>query len=299
MANVQEVLTAQTLIARPDFSVATWDCTGGNAGWSEPECPIDGRFVLVRSGCFRRRGPGGAVEHDATLGYLGAPGESEQFAHSHGGDRCTSVQLSAPNWWQLAGEPRRTGPAAVYVDARLELTHRRLLATHHHDPDYQLAESLVQLVGTALRAAAQRPMPAADAPSRPADRRMVAQARDAIRQADDTAVGLFSLAGALGVSAYRLSRSFSNELGVSVTRYRNRVRVGKALDLLQRGESTMADIAAGLGFADQAHLCRTVRQHTGCTPTAVRRELRQVSPGQVSRPMSSTRTEWVSAPIAR
>ncbi|WP_454790099.1 helix-turn-helix domain-containing protein [Mycolicibacterium lutetiense] len=267
------MLTAQTLIARPDFTVATWNCTGGGADWSEPECPVDGRFVLVRSGGFRRRGSGGPVEHDATLGYLGAPGESEQFAHPHGGDACTSVQLSAQNWWQLAGEPGRTGPGAVYVDARLELTHRRLLATHHHDPDYQLAERLVQLVGTALSAAAQRPVPAADAPGRPADRRMVAQARDAIRQADDTAVGLFSLAGALGVSAYRLSRSFSNELGVSVTRYRNRVRVGKALDLLQRGESTMADIAAALGFADQAHLCRTLRQHTGYTPTAVRREL--------------------------
>ncbi|WP_029107660.1 AraC family transcriptional regulator [Mycobacterium sp. URHD0025] len=272
------MLTAETLIARPDFSVATWNCTGGGADWSEPECPVDGRFVLVRSGGFRRRGSGDPVGHDATLGYLGEPGESEQFAHPHGGDACTSVQLNAPNWWQLAGDPGRAGPAAVYVDARLELTHRRLLASHQHDPDYELAENLVQLVGTALRAAAQRPVPAADAPGRPADRRMVAQARDAIRQDDDTAAGLFSLAGALGVSAYRLSRSFSNELGISVTRYRNRVRVGKALDLLQRGESTMADVAAGLGFADQAHLCRTVRQHTGYTPSAVRRELRPASP---------------------
>jgi len=80
LANVQEVLTAQTLITRPDFSVATWDCTGEHADWSEPERPVDGRFVLVRSGCFRRRGSGGAVEHDATLGYLGAPGEPEHFA---------------------------------------------------------------------------------------------------------------------------------------------------------------------------------------------------------------------------
>jgi AraC-like DNA-binding protein len=108
---------------------------------------------------------------------------------------------------------------------------------------------------------------------------LVAQARDAIRQAEDAAVGLFPLAAALGVSPYRLSRSFSNELGVSVTRYRNRVRVGRALDYLCSGQSTMADVAATLGFADQAHFCRTLRQHTGCTPTAIRRDLRRVAAG--------------------
>jgi hypothetical protein len=32
-------------------------------------------------------------------------------------------------------------------------------------------------------------------------------------------------------------------------------------------------LAADLGFADQAHLCRTVRTHVGHTPTAVRRLL--------------------------
>lgn len=184
------MLTAQTLIARPDFSISTWSCTGEHADWSEPERPVDGRFVLVRSGRFHRRGSGGAVEHDATLGYLGTPGEPEHFAHPHGGDACTSLQLNAENWWQLAGDPERTGPAAVYVDARLELAHRRLLAVGRADPDYQLAEGLVQLVGAALRSAAQRPIPAGSS-ARLSERRLVAQAREAIRQADDAAVGLF------------------------------------------------------------------------------------------------------------
>ncbi|WP_202915601.1 MULTISPECIES: AraC family transcriptional regulator [unclassified Mycolicibacterium] len=273
------MLTAKTLIAQPDFSVATWSCTGEGADWSDAECPVDGRFVLVRSGCFRRRGAGGPAEHDATLGYLGEPGEHEHFAHPHGGDACTSVQLGAESWWQLAGEPGRTGPAAVYVDARLELAHRRLLGNGWSDPDYQVAEQLVRLLGSALRSTAKRAIPVCDSSTRPSERRLVAQARDAIRQADDAAVGLFPLAAALGVSPYRLSRSFSNELGVSVTRYRNRVRVGRALDHLHNGQSTMADVAAALGFADQAHFCRTLREHTGSTPTAIRRELRRVAAG--------------------
>lgn len=276
--NVRRMLTAEALISRPDFAIATWSCTGEHADWSEPERPSAGRFVLVRAGLFRRQGSAGPNDHDVTVGYLGEPGEIEQFAHPHGGDTCTSLQLKSENWWQLAGEPNRLGPAAVYVDARIELAHRRLLAAGPADPDYQLAECLVQLVGAALRSAAQRPIPAGS-PARHSERRLVAQARDAIRQADDAAVGLFPLAAALGVSPYRLSRAFSTELGVSVTRYRNRVRVGRALDHLQRGESTMADVAVTLGFADQAHFCRTVRAHTGWTPTATRRELHRATAG--------------------
>lgn len=60
---------------------------------------------------------------------------------------------------------------------------------------------------------------------------------------------------------------------MSVTRYRNRIRVARALDRLEHGEDSLAALAADLGFADQAHLCRTVRQHLGCTPTALRRLL--------------------------
>lgn len=274
---MREVLTTESLIVRPDFSVTVWNCSGEDDAASEPGPALDGRFVLVRAGCFRRHGPDGPVEHDATLGYLAEPGEREQFTHPHGGDVCTSVQLSAEGWWQLAGEPRRTGPAAVYVDARLELTHRWLLRNGQNDPDYQGAEQLVQLIGSALRSAARRPLPVADTPSRASERRLVTQARDAIRHDDDAAVGLFPLAAALGVSPYRLSRAFSTELGVSVTRYRNRVRVGRALDHLHSGQSTMADVAATLGFADQAHFCRTLREQTGCTPTAIRRELRRAA----------------------
>ena len=80
-----------------------------------------------------------------------------------------------------------------------------------------------------------------------------------------------SLARSLAVSPYRLSRAFTAELGVSLTRYRNRIRVGRAMERLAEGAPNLAGLAAELGFADQAHLSRTLRQHVGNTPTAVRR----------------------------
>jgi AraC-like DNA-binding protein len=36
-------------------------------------------------------------------------------------------------------------------------------------------------------------------------------------------------------------------------------------------QSSLAGVAASLGFADQAHLTRTVRDHVGQTPAALRR----------------------------
>ncbi|GGV07386.1 helix-turn-helix domain-containing protein [Kitasatospora aureofaciens] len=51
------------------------------------------------------------------------------------------------------------------------------------------------------------------------------------------------------------------------------MRVTRAVDLIAEGASSLADLAAQLGFADQAHLTCTVREHVGHTPTALRRLL--------------------------
>jgi AraC-like DNA-binding protein len=249
--------------------------------------------VLVRSGRFRRRAADGSFDLDPTVGYVGGPDEDERFAHPYGGDLCTSVQLSTESWWQLVGEPGRLRRSTVYVDARLELAHRRLLAAGG-DIDYQLAEQLLTLAATALRRVTDDHTPLSDPPV-PADAQLVRRARAAIHDDHPAARGLFPLAELLDASPYRLSRAFTRELGVSLTRYRNRVRVGRALEHLQADASSLADIAAGLGFADQAHFCRVVRAHLGQTPTALRRALRAYT----SKPTSSTRTEWVSAPTAR
>jgi AraC-like DNA-binding protein len=265
------MLSADIVAARPEFSIRAWTCHPHRAGWSPVERPIDARLVLVRAGRFQRRGSGGTIDLDRTIGYLGEPGEEEQFAHPHGGDACTSVQLSAPAWRRLVGEPCRMQVSTVYVDARTELAHRRLLAAAPFDVDYRLAEKMIRLLAVALRDAAGR-TPMHDACG-PYDRRLVERARAAIHDGDPAADGLFGLAELVGASPYRLSRAFPRELGVSVTRYRNRVRVGRALDQIGRGESSLAAVAASLGFADQAHLTRMMRDHVDQTPAALRRAL--------------------------
>ncbi|OXM69206.1 AraC family transcriptional regulator [Amycolatopsis vastitatis] len=268
---VRLVLETVEVAARPGYAVSVVKCAEDHAGWSPPEVAAGHRIVLVRRGRFRRRARGVVADADPTVAYLAEPGDEERFAHPAGGDVCTSVTFGASRWRQLAGD--RLARTTVYVDGALDLAHRRVVASAA-DPGYGLAEELLVLVGRAVTQAATAPTPASPhRGSRADERALVALAREALAADVPAAAGLFPLADLLGVSPYRLSRAFPRELGVSLTRYRNRLRVGRALDRLEAGERRLADLAADLGFADQAHLTRTVREHAGETPAALRRLL--------------------------
>ncbi|WP_037808220.1 helix-turn-helix domain-containing protein [Amycolatopsis sp. La24] len=265
------MLSFVDLAARPEFAVGTVDCRDDHRGWSAERPREDVRLVLVRRGGFRRRVRGLCADLDRTVGYLGTPGEEEYFAHPVGGDECTSITLTPAFWRTLAGDAPLLERSTLYVDGTLDLAHRRLLAaTRAADPEYAATEGLLGLVAVVVRQVVATVAPDG---GRAGDRALAAQARRAIGDDHPAADGLIPLAALLGVSPYRLSRAFTRELGVSLTRYRNRVRVARALDRLEAGEPSLAALAADLGFADQAHLCRTVRAHLGHTPTALRRLL--------------------------
>ena len=87
-------------------------------------------------------------------------------------------------------------------------------------------------------------------------------------------MGLDDLAQAAGVSAYHLSRTFRRVTGLTMSRYRTRLRLRQAMERLAAGEDDLAGLAADLGFADQAHLTRALGAETGTTPAALRRALR-------------------------
>jgi AraC-like DNA-binding protein len=267
------MLSFAELAARAEFAVTAVTCRDDHRGWSEVESPDDYRVVLVRRGRFRRKSQGVPAEVDETLAYVGAPGEEEHFAHPAGGDVCTLISLSPPLWRSLAGESARPARSTVYVDPRLDLTHRRFLsAAAAGDIDFALSEELLGLLSHVIGQVVAGATPSGAEPAR-SEHALVAAARRAIGEDHPEAGGLFPLAELLGVSPYRLSRAVTRELGVSLTRYRNRVRLGRALDRLEDGEPSLAMLAADLGFADQAHLSRTMSEHLGHTPTALRRLL--------------------------
>lgn len=204
-----DVLTSVSLAARPEFRVDAVSCRENRTHWSATEAPHGHRLVLVRRGRFRRRADGRAEELDPSVGYIGLPGDEENFAHPHGGDVCTAIGLSPRLWTSMAGEGGiRPARRALYVDARVDLTHRRILASARAgDVDYALAEELLGLLGTALAQTTGRaePLPG---PAARDERDLVGAARAAIAEDHPAAAGLLPLAELLGVSPFRLSRAF-------------------------------------------------------------------------------------------
>ncbi|MEW9550863.1 helix-turn-helix domain-containing protein [Nonomuraea sp. NPDC050783] len=262
----------------PGFDLDAVTCVDDHRGWSAAELSDRHRVVLARRGTFRRRAGGRAAVVDPATAYLALPGEEERFAHpAGGGDLCTSLALSPGLWRTLAGDDTRPARSTLYVDARLDLAHRRVLAAARSgDPAFALTESLLPLVAAALsQVTGATPATAAraGAGAGAGAGAVVGAAREAIAAGHPAAGGLLSLAALLKVSPYRLSRAFTQELGVSLTHYRNRVRVGRALDRLEGGATSLAELAAELGFSDQAHMTRTIRRHAGHTPAALRRLL--------------------------
>jgi len=82
---------------------------------------------------------------------------------------------------------------------------------------------------------------------------------------------------AFGVDAFQLSRAFRTETGLTLSAYRRRLRVSLTLERLAAGEQSLAGLAAEAGFADQAHMTRTLRRETDLTPGQLRRLLAEAS----------------------
>lgn len=83
-------------------------------------------------------------------------------------------------------------------------------------------------------------------------------------------VGLTDWAAAHGIAAPSLSRGFRLAYGVSPKRYRLEQRARRALRRLPGWTESLAALAAETGFADQAHLTRTVVGITGAPPRRLR-----------------------------
>ena len=73
-----------------------------------------------------------------------------------------------------------------------------------------------------------------------------------------------------GIPPWAVSRGFGLVFGVSPEAFRARIRARRALKSIQNTQASLASIAAELGFADQSHMTRSVKQLTGMAPLAWR-----------------------------
>lgn len=129
------------------------------------------------------------------------------------------------------------------------------------------AEGLVLELGAELRAhLGARPLDAGPA----SDRRLAERLRELL-DADLAAPPTLEAAGVvLDAHPASLGRVFTRSVGVSPHRYLTGRRVDRARRLLLEGMPP-AEVAAAVGFYDQAHLTRHFRRTLGVTPAAYAR----------------------------
>ncbi len=224
--------------------------------------------MLVQTGLFRVRGHGRKRLAETTTAYLQNPDRDLQFAHPRGGDVCTLVTVSAEFWQTNFASAAAAGAHAVPVDARVETAHLMLLrATTTGDPHYAVTEPLLDLIGGAVPAAERIQI------SVGASTRLVQTAREAVLADDPHAADPGRSRPPFGRLAISPQPGFTAHTGTGLTRYRNRIRISRALHRLHEGEDDLARLAIELGFADQAHLNRTITTHVGQPPAALRRTL--------------------------
>lgn len=88
---------------------------------------------------------------------------------------------------------------------------------------------------------------------------------------DDAGIMLEAWADAHDLRAETISRGFGKAFGLTPVAFRAEARARRAWRLIIEGNLPLAQIAAVAGFADQAHLTRSVHTLTGLTPGAWRR----------------------------
>jgi len=81
---------------------------------------------------------------------------------------------------------------------------------------------------------------------------------------------LFQWGETRGIPPWAVSRGFELVFGVSPEVFRARARARQALKRIYETQAPLAGIAAGLGFSDQSHMTRSVKQLTGIGPQAWR-----------------------------
>lgn len=87
-------------------------------------------------------------------------------------------------------------------------------------------------------------------------------------------ISLEEIAAIANVSKYHFCNMFKEHTGQTFKDYHNRLRIGKATELLHNTDISITEIAFLCGFNDSNYFTRKFRQITGKTPLAVREEFR-------------------------
>ncbi|HZH95715.1 MAG TPA: chromate resistance protein ChrB domain-containing protein, partial [Flavisolibacter sp.] len=101
----------------------------------------------------------------------------------------------------------------------------------------------------------------------------VKELKEIIQDQVDTNISLTEISKNLDLNASYLSREFSKHFNnLSFGEYIRKLRIEKAIELINSNNYSLTEIAYLTGFSDQSHFTRIFKQHTGQSPSAYKKD---------------------------
>jgi AraC-like DNA-binding protein len=229
-------------------------------------------LALPRQGCLSYRDHRGEELADPNRCLLIPPLQEAETTHHTPDGLVESMLFFCRPVLNAVGVDDTDVPLSAAVTPAMQVRHRRLLTAGARRADpMELQELAVGLLADAV-SQTQSPRMTAGRPATARARRDLVEDARLVLNIEPQISSLVALAARLGSSPHHLSRIFHKHTGHTLGEYRTRLRVNLALDHLTHDSDTrsLADIAACCGFADHAHMTRTVQRCTGYTPRALR-----------------------------
>ncbi len=104
----------------------------------------------------------------------------------------------------------------------------------------------------------------------------VKELKQLIQDQIDTSISLTDLSRSLSIHPSYLSREFSKHFDdLSFGEYIRKLRIEKAIQLMNNEQLTLTQIAYLTGFSDQSHFTRIFKQYAGVSPSVFKKQLKK------------------------
>ena len=269
-----EDFTVQTLLNTPTVTVTDVVCSGACRHKSEEECATETHLVFAYRGVYVRHVGRNDAVAEANQVLLFNAWEGYRVSHPvAGGDVCLDLAIDNSLLRELAPrESVRDGENPTFVRQRRRIDPRAqaLVALLRHSLRKGIAESLeaeslaLVLAQRALGPRTSHATGASFGQQRLVDRVKLVLAGDLARRWT-----LDEIAAEVGGSPVYLTQVFQRVEGVPLYRYQMRLRLARALDLIDQYDDLSA-LSLDLGFSSHSHFSAAFRQAYGRSPTAFR-----------------------------
>lgn len=162
--------------------------------------------------------------------------------------------------------------AAVSAPERLTSRHQKLLDNLKAPPVFAAAQELwyrskaLEVISEFLFQSQENDQTLFCVRQQKIAQERVAKVKDILESRMSEPPNLEELGKMVGCSHYYLSRTFSREMGMTISQYLRRIRIDKAAELLETGKFNVTEVAMEVGYSSLSHFSHAFQQQTGCCP---------------------------------